>query len=179
VFKKPLEDPSQVGGSLLDPTEVKIIFGNLPPIHEIHFELLVQLKNTALNWREDISVGALILKHVSKEFSHTQHIRLLNCIFYFCSRMTWLRPTLLSSTFLSKPKKCWAWATDRSHVSTHSLNWVRVIPNVDGRAYKSFLFVLFNDYHPLVCFWTIYSSRPQKAIRITVNWRKLCPRSKK
>ncbi|XP_046640377.1 protein ECT2-like [Daphnia pulicaria] len=63
VFKKPLEDPSQVGGSLLDPTEVKIIFGNLPPIHEIHFELLVQLKNTALNWREDISVGALILKH--------------------------------------------------------------------------------------------------------------------
>jgi hypothetical protein len=106
VFKKPLEDPSQVGGSLLDPTEVKIIFGNLPPIHEIHFELLVQLKNTALNWREDISVGALILKHVSKEFSHTQHIRLLNCIFYFCSRMTWLRPTLLSSTFLSKPKKC-------------------------------------------------------------------------
>lgn len=66
MFKKPLEDPNQVGGSLLDPTEVKIIFGNLPPIHEIHFELLVQLKNAALNWREDISVGALILKHVSE-----------------------------------------------------------------------------------------------------------------
>lgn len=64
MFKKPLEDLNQVGGPLLDPTEVKIIFGNLPPIHEIHFGLLVQLKNAALNWREDISVGALILKYV-------------------------------------------------------------------------------------------------------------------
>ena len=64
MFKKPLEDPSQVGWPLLDPTEVKIIFGNLPPIHEIHFELLLQLKNTAMNWKEDISVGALFLQHV-------------------------------------------------------------------------------------------------------------------
>lgn len=72
VFKKPLEDPNQVGGSLLDPTEVKIIFGNLPPIHEIHFDLLVQLKNAALNWREDISVGALILKHVSQSLPPTR-----------------------------------------------------------------------------------------------------------
>ena len=65
VFKKPLEDVNGVSGSLLDPTEVKIIFGNVPPIHDIHFDLLVQLKSAALNWREDISVGALILKHVS------------------------------------------------------------------------------------------------------------------
>ena len=61
VFKKPLENEYQ----LLDPTEVKIIFGNLPPIHDIHFELLVQLKKAAFSWQEDVSVGALILKHVN------------------------------------------------------------------------------------------------------------------
>lgn len=65
MFKKPLEDPNQVGGALLDPTEVKIIFGNLPPIYEIHSELLAQLKKAAMNWREDVSIGGLILNHVS------------------------------------------------------------------------------------------------------------------
>jgi len=63
VYKKPLEDTNQVGGSLLDPTEVKIIFGNLQPIYEIHAALLLQLKRAAINWKEDTSIGALIFKY--------------------------------------------------------------------------------------------------------------------
>ena len=65
MFKKPLEDPNQVGGPLLDPTEVKIIFGNLPPIFEIHSAMLLQLRKAAVSWREDFSVGSILLKHVS------------------------------------------------------------------------------------------------------------------
>ena len=105
VFKKPLEDPNQVGGPLLDPTEVKIIFGNLPPIHDIHFELLVQLKNAALNWREDISVGALILKHVSLSATHLLCSNYLIIALSLYSLMTWSKPTRLLSTFLNKPKR--------------------------------------------------------------------------
>ena len=77
VYKKPLEDINQVGGPLLDPTEVKIIFGNLPPIYEIHSALLLQLKKVAINWKEDTSVGALILKYVRlfhiTPFPHPSH----------------------------------------------------------------------------------------------------------
>ena len=40
VFKKPLDDPNQHGGPLLNQTELKIIFGNLPPIYDVHMKLL-------------------------------------------------------------------------------------------------------------------------------------------
>lgn len=50
---------------LLNATEVKIIFGNLPPIHEIHSNMLEDLKVGVQNWQEDFSVGNVILKYVS------------------------------------------------------------------------------------------------------------------
>ena len=40
VFKKPLDDPNQIGGPLLNQTELKIIFGNLPPIYDAHAKML-------------------------------------------------------------------------------------------------------------------------------------------
>ena len=40
VFKKPLDDPNQIGGPLLNQTELKIIFGNLPPIYDVHIKML-------------------------------------------------------------------------------------------------------------------------------------------
>ena len=40
VFKRPLDDPNQIGGQLLNQTELKIIFGNLPPIYDVHVKML-------------------------------------------------------------------------------------------------------------------------------------------
>jgi hypothetical protein len=42
VFKKNLEDPNIIGGQILNQTEIKIIFGNLPPIYEIHSKMLAE-----------------------------------------------------------------------------------------------------------------------------------------
>jgi hypothetical protein len=42
VFKKNLEDPNLIGGQLLDQMAIKIIFGNLPPIYEIHSKMLAE-----------------------------------------------------------------------------------------------------------------------------------------
>ena len=39
-IKKSLEDTNMIGGQLLNSTEIKIIFGNLPPIYEIHSKML-------------------------------------------------------------------------------------------------------------------------------------------
>ena len=42
VFKKNLDDPNLKGGQLLNQTEIKIIFGNLPPIYDIHSKMLAE-----------------------------------------------------------------------------------------------------------------------------------------
>ncbi len=49
VFKKPLDDPNQIGGQLLNQTELKIIFGNLPPIYDVHMKMLKVRQNSILN----------------------------------------------------------------------------------------------------------------------------------
>ena len=84
VYKKPLEDTNQVGGSLLDPTEVKIIFGNLQPIYEIHAALLLQLKRAAINWKEDTSIGALIFKYASLSLANSI---LIACIYHLITNI--------------------------------------------------------------------------------------------
>ncbi|XP_015908108.1 protein ECT2 isoform X2 [Parasteatoda tepidariorum] len=63
VFKEPLENPEQVGGVLLAPAEIKIIFGNLPPIYEIHQKIRNELSEIIYSWSEDHSIGNLILNH--------------------------------------------------------------------------------------------------------------------
>ena len=50
---------------ILNATELKIIFGNLPPIYEIHLNMLEELKWGVQNWKEDFSVGNVILRYVS------------------------------------------------------------------------------------------------------------------
>ncbi|XP_022238533.1 protein ECT2-like [Limulus polyphemus] len=65
LFKEPLEQPDQVGGSLLDATETKIIFGNLPPIFEVHKKIREELATLMQNWKEEHSIGNLILQHSS------------------------------------------------------------------------------------------------------------------
>lgn len=53
------EDP------LLNATELKIIFGNLPPIYQTHCLMLEELKYAVQNWNEEVSIGNIILKFVS------------------------------------------------------------------------------------------------------------------
>ncbi|XP_076234414.1 epithelial cell transforming 2 pebble [Calliopsis andreniformis] len=62
MFKSPLEDDIDTTGELLNGTEVKIIFGNFPPIYEVHKKMLEELKYSATHWMEDISIGNIFLK---------------------------------------------------------------------------------------------------------------------
>lgn len=65
MFKTPLEDLSVSEGQLLNNTELKIIFGNLPPIYEVHKQMLEELCWAASHWKEDFSIGNVFLKYVS------------------------------------------------------------------------------------------------------------------
>jgi hypothetical protein len=65
MFKTPLEDLSVSEGQLLNNTELKIIFGNLPPIYEVHKQMLEELCWAASRWKEDFSIGNVFLKYVS------------------------------------------------------------------------------------------------------------------
>ncbi|XP_065314445.1 protein ECT2-like isoform X2 [Gordionus sp. m RMFG-2023] len=49
---------------LLDPTEIKAIFGNLPPIYEVHKRMLVDLSRLLRNYTEESCIGNVILAHV-------------------------------------------------------------------------------------------------------------------
>lgn len=63
VFKRPLEEPDQKGGQLLNQTELKIIFGNLPPIYDVHMKMLAEFNHAQKHWTEDFSIGAVYLKY--------------------------------------------------------------------------------------------------------------------
>jgi hypothetical protein len=63
-FKEPIESPDQVAGPILDQTECKEIFGNLPPIYEVHCKIkdrLERLANRININEENISVGEIYL----------------------------------------------------------------------------------------------------------------------
>lgn len=49
---------------LLNNTEIKIIFGNVLPIYQVHREMLEELKCLATSWQEDSSIGSVFLKYV-------------------------------------------------------------------------------------------------------------------
>ncbi|KAJ9589806.1 hypothetical protein L9F63_027933, partial [Diploptera punctata] len=63
MFKSPLENMSEAEGPLLNNTELKIIFGNLPPIYEVHQKMLEELSWAASHWKEDFSIGKVFLKY--------------------------------------------------------------------------------------------------------------------
>ena len=64
MFKKELENVPE-DEMLLNNTEIKIIFGNVPLIYEIHLKMLDELRWMSLNWSEDKSIGNVILKYSS------------------------------------------------------------------------------------------------------------------
>lgn len=49
--------------ALLNNTELKIIFGNLPPIYETHSKMLEELRWASAHWSEDTSIGNIFLKY--------------------------------------------------------------------------------------------------------------------
>lgn len=67
VFKEPIEAPDQTAGPILDATEIKEIFGNLPPIYDTHCTIkdrLERLTNRIMLNEESVSVGEIYLDNV-------------------------------------------------------------------------------------------------------------------
>nr|XP_022908635.1 protein ECT2 isoform X3 [Onthophagus taurus] len=62
MFKEQLENSTDEE-ALLNNTELKIIFGNLPPIYETHLKMLEELRRMSAYWTEDKSIGSIILKY--------------------------------------------------------------------------------------------------------------------
>ncbi|XP_045510355.1 protein ECT2 [Colias croceus] len=69
MFKQPLEEMAEEdtnngkNQALLNNTELKIIFGNLPPIYELHQRMLEELRWSQSHWSEEVSIGRLVLKY--------------------------------------------------------------------------------------------------------------------
>lgn len=63
VYKQPLEEDVDKPKELLSSLEIKIIFGNFPPIYEVHKNMLDELRYAALNWTEETSIGKIFLKY--------------------------------------------------------------------------------------------------------------------
>ncbi|XP_029345001.1 protein ECT2 isoform X2 [Acyrthosiphon pisum] len=66
VYKEPLEEIIDKKDCLLNNTEIKIIFGNVLPIYQVHREMLEELKCLATLWQEDSSIGNVFLKYSSE-----------------------------------------------------------------------------------------------------------------
>ncbi|BES95841.1 RhoGEF [Nesidiocoris tenuis] len=62
LFKAALEDMMDGEDQLLNATELRIIFGNLPPIYQVHCQMLETLKHASQNWTEEVSIGKIFLK---------------------------------------------------------------------------------------------------------------------
>ncbi|RZF33057.1 hypothetical protein LSTR_LSTR007973 [Laodelphax striatellus] len=62
LFKEQLEKMVGTSDELLNPTELKIIFGHLTPIYLTHRRMLDQLRHATAHWTEDVSIGNIFLK---------------------------------------------------------------------------------------------------------------------
>lgn len=72
---------------LLNATELKIIFGHLPPIYVTHCNMLEELKQMVTRWNEECSIGNLILQYVSSSFPlnimYQRNAYYESCVFTF------------------------------------------------------------------------------------------------
>ncbi|XP_030754875.1 protein ECT2 isoform X4 [Sitophilus oryzae] len=62
LFKQYLEEMLDED-PLLNFTELNLIFGKLPPIHETHLKMLDELRWTKAHWNEERSIGDIIIKY--------------------------------------------------------------------------------------------------------------------
>ncbi|KAH8278203.1 hypothetical protein KR044_002039, partial [Drosophila immigrans] len=63
LFKNKLEELAETNDPLLNKSEIKSIFGNFLPIHEVHQSMLEHLRKLHSNWREDCHIGDIIIQH--------------------------------------------------------------------------------------------------------------------
>nr|XP_036214948.1 protein ECT2 isoform X1 [Bactrocera oleae] len=63
LFKNPLEEISETNDALLNKSEIKSIFNNFLPIHEVHQCMLESLRAIQGKWSEDCLIGDIILQH--------------------------------------------------------------------------------------------------------------------
>ncbi|XP_061392978.1 protein ECT2 [Musca vetustissima] len=63
LFKNPLEEIAESSDALLNKSEIKAIFGNFLPIHEVHQRMLERLRAIHNKWSEDCLIGDIILQH--------------------------------------------------------------------------------------------------------------------
>ncbi|KAK6195819.1 hypothetical protein SNE40_001172 [Patella caerulea] len=63
TFKNQVEKPDQYNGPLLSQQHSKIIFGNIPPIYDIHCKIRDRVANLVENWTEECSVGDVIIEN--------------------------------------------------------------------------------------------------------------------
>ena len=62
-FKKSLEESEKNGGQLLNQTQLKTIFGNLPPIYDVHSKILAEFNQAQNDWSNGFSIGNVYLKY--------------------------------------------------------------------------------------------------------------------
>ncbi|XP_017843904.2 protein ECT2 isoform X2 [Drosophila busckii] len=63
LFKNKLDELAETNDPLLNKSEIKSIFGNFLPIHEVHQSMLEHLRQLHANWREDCLIGDIIIHH--------------------------------------------------------------------------------------------------------------------
>ncbi|CAC5413259.1 ECT2 [Mytilus coruscus] len=63
TFKTEIEKSNQYNGAILGAQEVKLIFGNIPPIYEVHCKIRDRLSQIVDNWKEEVSVGDIFIEH--------------------------------------------------------------------------------------------------------------------
>ncbi|CAG5118270.1 unnamed protein product [Candidula unifasciata] len=66
TFKAQIEKPDQYNGPILAPQDTKIIFGNIPPIYEVHCKLKDSLSFLMEHWSENNSIGECLLNRAEE-----------------------------------------------------------------------------------------------------------------
>jgi len=64
TFKAQIEKQDQYNGAILAAQDVKLIFGNLPPLHRIHLAIRDALQSMVDNWTETTLTGTVISTNV-------------------------------------------------------------------------------------------------------------------
>lgn len=63
LFKEPLEEMVENENPLLNKSELRSIFGNFLPIHDVHKRMLDRLKAIHACWSEEVLIGQIVLDH--------------------------------------------------------------------------------------------------------------------
>lgn len=63
LFQKPLEEMADTDDQLLNKSELRAIFNNFSPIHEVHLQMLNHFREMQSNWSEHCLIGKIIIDH--------------------------------------------------------------------------------------------------------------------